>query len=157
MMAMVVEQIVEFDFGLPRNLNDALIWQMNQGGVFGALAPERGVDEFDILVSPTETGDNFVNIGTFNLDVETGLVNVPAQLFDIDGNDTAEVWRVRFDIFSAHNPVATEAEEFVGLSEVRFNAELIGDLKVTDRWMLPTQASCLVTGDKVRQRLPKAT
>src|SRR3990172_6249060 len=97
----VDEQIVEFDLGGPHALTSALVWQMNQGGVFGALAPNRGVNEMEILVSLLALGDNFTSVGLFNLEVEEGIEDVPAQVLSLDQNGMApavSARRVRFNI-----------------------------------------------------------
>ncbi len=118
----VAEQIVEFDLGDLYDLDATHIWQMNQGGAFGALAPERGVDEFEILISATADGDDFSSIGTFNLADVPGTGPVSAEAIVL--NDAVGVRRVRFDINTRYGVMEPLATGFVGLSEVRFEGTL---------------------------------
>ncbi len=127
----VDNQIVEFDLGRRVRLTHAHIWQNNQGGAFGALAPRRGVEEFEFLVSQSTTGD-FVSVGTFTLEPELGEENVPAQVIAVDGGALEGVRRVRFNINTVTSPDPIPEPphpefEFVGLSEVRFEAGILGD------------------------------
>ena len=127
---LVEDQQVEFDLGASYEVTTAYVWQMNQGGAFGALAPERGVDEMTILASPDANGDTFTTVGTFFLEVEAGDSLISAQELDLSAIE-GTVRRIRFDIQSAHNPEAPKVAEFVGLSEVRFGGPLVvleGDL-----------------------------
>lgn len=128
----VDDQILEFDLGRRVRLTAAYIWQENQGGAFGALAPRRGVAEFELLASSTETGDNFESAGVVTLEAALGEDNIRAQLVSLAGPVLHGARRVRFDINSVTSPdplpEAPHPEfEFVGLSEVRFAASQPGD------------------------------
>ena len=123
----VDQQVLEFDLGGLFDISKTHIWQQNQGPFFDApSAPDRGVDQFQILASTESSGDNFRLIGTFNLEAETGFDPVPAQVLSL-GPDPVRAQRIRFHLESAHSG---EVFEFVGLSEVRFegtSATLPGD------------------------------
>ena len=126
----VSEQILEFE--LPRHyaVNSAIIWQYNELNPFGGGFPFgfRGVNEFKVKVARTLTGP-FATLGTYNLaEAVDPLTPEAAQVIPLDDNATGTlgvVRRVRFEIFSAHSG---EFEEFVGLSEVRFEGEMVGDV-----------------------------
>lgn len=108
---------LEFTFDLNYNLSSAIIWQYNGVNGFGSPTPERGIDAFDILVSP-DLVTPFVSLGSFNLNIATDPLDPagePAQIKALTG--ASSVRRVRFDINSAHGG---PTQEFVGLSEVRF-------------------------------------
>ncbi len=115
----VAAQVLEFDLGGLFLVESSHIWQQNQGGFFGSpLAPNRGVELFEILVSQQGSGDTFTSVGKFELDFEEGLDVAPAQIFKFDEARLAR--RVRLDILSAHSG---DEREFVGLAEVRFEGE----------------------------------
>ncbi|MCA9213245.1 MAG: hypothetical protein KDB27_09280 [Planctomycetales bacterium] len=120
---LVDEQIIEFDLGALHDITHAHIWQQNQSGLGVFLAPERGVDEFEIWASPTADGDDFVGIGLFYLHIEEGVQEVPAQVIEFENTFTAQ--RIRFDLNSAHSQLDNE---FVGLGEVRFEGTLAAAL-----------------------------
>ena len=106
---------VEFDLGGLFFLDAAHIWQMNQE----TLAPDRGTNRFEISVSPAAAGP-FNLVGGFNLAAAGCAGDGPAQVIGGLGGVLAQ--RVRFDILSAHSGLN---EEFVGLSEVRFEGRVI--------------------------------
>ena len=117
----VNEQIVEFTLEASHNLSKALVWQYNELSDIGPL-PARGVKSFEMLASPTATGDNFVSLGEFELEVaqppgDVGEFTEPAQDLDISGSPGANgVRRVRFRVIENHGD-----ETYVGLSEVKFD------------------------------------
>ena len=114
-VAPVDEQILEFELETTYDLGTALIWQYNR-----FETPLRGVKSFEILVSPSLTGD-FTSLGTFELansqpDGRAGAFSEPAQTLAIGGLPaTNVVRRVRFEILENYG-----GDGFVGLSEVRF-------------------------------------
>jgi hypothetical protein len=120
----VDEQIIEFQLGGLAAVSRAHIWQQNQSGLATNLAPLRGVDEFEILVSTDISGDVFVSAGQFRLEPEEGSMPVPAQVIQLANPVVAR--RIRFDINSAQSG---ELNEFVGLAEVRFEGEMVAELK----------------------------
>ncbi|MEZ6121374.1 MAG: hypothetical protein R3C28_33130 [Pirellulaceae bacterium] len=126
-VAPVEDQILEFNLGQQAVLFDAYVWQQNQNGFEFPLAPLRGVDEMEILISEVASGDNFTSLGVFALEPELGNSDVPAQVLRL-ADDPVIAWRVRFEIISA---LSGEPNEFVGLGEVRFQGEylptLLGD------------------------------
>lgn len=112
----VAEQILEFDLGGLFQLTHAHIWQQNQANIFGPpFSLTRGLEEFEMLVSTASEGDAFVSLGQFTLDAEEALESVPAQILELPTMPSAR--RVRFHLASAYSQ---EPNEFVGLSEVRF-------------------------------------
>ena len=118
----VATQIIEFDLGGLHSLTHAHIWQQNQSNLFGeSLSLQRGVDQFEILVSTAPSGASFASLGDFNLDWEEGVEPVPAQAVRLPNNPDA--WRVRFQLKTAFSELPNE---FVGLSEVRFEGEAFG-------------------------------
>jgi len=125
---LVDRQVLEFDLGKSFQLTKLHIWQQNQGGFFGpAAAPLRGVDEFEVLASGSAAADDFTLVGKLRLQPEDGSGPVAAQVFDFTNKPFA-ARRVRFDLVSA---LSGNPNEFVGLSEVRFEGtaiSLAGDL-----------------------------
>ncbi|MCP4191987.1 MAG: hypothetical protein GY768_15350 [Planctomycetaceae bacterium] len=118
----VATQIIEFDLGGLHSLTHTHIWQQNQSNLFGeSLSLQRGVDQFEILVSTAPSGASFTSLGDFNLDWEEGIEPVPAQAVRLPTNPDA--WRVRFQLKTAYSELANE---FVGLSEVRFEGKASG-------------------------------
>jgi hypothetical protein len=110
-------EALEFTLDLNYNLSSAIIWQYNGVNGFGQPTPERGIDEFTILVSP-DLASPFVPIGTFNLNAPVDPLDPAGELAQVRAMANAtNVRRVKFDINSAHGG---PAQEFVGLSEVRF-------------------------------------
>jgi formylglycine-generating enzyme required for sulfatase activity len=106
-------QAAVFDLGGWMDLEGTFIWNHNQYSWFA-----RGVKELEILV----TGETdpltatFVSVGVFELASGDGLSPEPAQFRAF----TAEHVRlVRFEFHSTHSGAANE---WVGLSEVRFAA-----------------------------------
>jgi hypothetical protein len=125
---LVDRQVLEFDLGKSHQLTKVHIWQQNQGGFFGpAAAPFRGVDEMEVFASSSESADDFTLVSKLRLQPEEGSGAVPAQVFDFT-TKPFNARRVRFDLISA---LSGNPNEFVGLSEVRFEGTAItlaGDL-----------------------------
>lgn len=112
-------QIVEFEFDGSYDLTDMHIWNANEDG----SADTRGLDEFEIQVSPDRTGNTFTAVGTtFNLNADTGLDLNNAQVVSFDPNSVKGIRRVRLIINSNHDP---NNEDYVGLAEVRFEGTLV--------------------------------
>ena len=124
---LVDEQILEFDLGQVYNVTHAHIWQQNQSGLGVFLAPDRGVEEFELQVSTTADGDDFEGVELVGLEFEEGIEEVPAQV--IEFAEAFQARRIRFDINSAFSG---NENEFVGLGEVRFEGSLIGMLTPGD-------------------------
>jgi hypothetical protein len=119
----VDEQIIEFEFDGSYDLSAVHIWNEN-GEIFAA---DRGVDEFEIEVSPDRIGDTFTAIGTtYNLTADDGFSTNSAQVVSLVASG---VRRVRLLINSNHNP---GVEDYVGLSEVRFEGTLVTQDLVAD-------------------------
>ena len=114
----VADQAVVFDLGATYKLSTAYIWNQNQNGRFGDFTG-RGVDLFDIYVS-SDTDANTASwtlVGEdYDLAKAGGTAAEPAQsvLFSAD-----DVRMVKFDIQTAQSGLANE---YVGLSEVRFES-----------------------------------
>lgn len=107
------------EFKLPRNfdLTDAYLWNYNALGAFGDPLNQRGIDAFELLVSP-DLESPFVSVGSFNLLIAVDPLNPAgeaAQTFSLTG--ATNVRRVMVDINSSHEG---PTGEFVGLSEIRF-------------------------------------
>ena len=124
---LVDEQILEFDLGQVYSVTHAHIWQQNQSGLGVFLAPERGVEEFELQISTTPDGDDFEGVALFGLEFEEGFEEVPAQI--IEFTEPLQARRIRFDINRAFSG---NENEFVGLGEVRFEGTLIGTLTPGD-------------------------
>jgi len=109
------------DFTLDQNydLSSAILWQYNVGfDAFGNNNSLRGIDEFEVLTSP-DLASPFSSVGTFNLAIATDPLDPsgePSQTFALVG--ATNVRRVRIDINSA---LGGATQEFVGLSEIRFD------------------------------------
>ena len=138
-VAPVVEQIVEFELATPYALSTAIVWQYNELNPGAGPFPGRGVKSLEILVSPG-LEDPFALIGTYELeiaapDLEIGVFSEAAQSLVLEGAPTAR--RVQFRILEAHsgNP-----DEYVGLSEVRFDGTVVeGPLDPTVSRTLSTE------------------
>ena len=157
----VDDQILEFDLGGAFVVTHAHIWQQNQAGFGVALAIDRGVDEFDMYASTSADGDDFTIIGRFPLEAEEGVFEVPAQI--VEPSEPFMARRIRFDLVSA---VSGLDNEFVGLSEVRFEGEPVAavegdfngdfEIDVIDIDMLTAEVQAMsndgafdLTGDQV--------
>lgn len=112
--AVVDAQEVIFDLGGAYDLAGAYIWQKNQTFV-GVPTLTRGVNELEILVS-ADGGINFASIGLFNLVIAGGTSTEPVQVKTF-ASVALGVTHVKFNINSA---LSGNANEYVGLSEVRF-------------------------------------
>lgn len=121
---LVDDQVIEFDLGGLFVVTHAHIWQQNQSGFESALAPDRGVEEFEIHASTSDSGENFVNVGTYTLEFEDGAFEVPAQV--VEPVDPIIAKRIRFDLNSAFSGLDNE---FVGLAEVRFEGERVPEVE----------------------------
>jgi subtilisin-like proprotein convertase family protein len=108
----VLGQVVEFDLGANYNLSAAHIWNFNAAGFTG-----RGIKDVTILVSSSASGP-FNTLFSTQFAQASGLSNQLAQVVPISVNN---VRRVRFAIQSAWSGVANE---YVGLSEVRFSGAI---------------------------------
>jgi hypothetical protein len=117
------EQVIEFEFDTEYDLSGAHIWQYNEFNVNRPGPwPERGVQNFEMLVSGSIDGD-FESLDIFDLDqmigqannLELGDFSEPAQSIELDDfPQTDSVRRVRFELVSSYG------DTYVGLSEVRF-------------------------------------
>lgn len=113
------DQIVEFEFDGSYDLTNMHVWNDNEDG----FAEDRGLDEFEIQVSPDRKGDTFTPIGTtFNLTPDDGFSNNLAQVIALDPNSAKGIRRVRLLINSNQDP---NSGDYVGLSEVRFEGTLV--------------------------------
>ena len=111
----VDDQIIEFEFDGSYDLSNVHIWNDNEDG----FAPDRGVNEFEIQVSPDRTGATFTAVGTtYNLTADDGFSNNSAQEFPLVAS---AIRRVRLLINSNHGI----SEAYVGLAEVRFEGSLV--------------------------------
>lgn len=117
----VDDQIIEFEFDGAYDLSSAYIWNDNEDGFAG----DRGVDEFEIQVSPDRSGDTWTAVGTtYNLTANDGFGPAAADTIEFTANG---VRRVRLLINTRLGPAN---EQYVGLSEVRFEGTLVTqDLK----------------------------
>ena len=112
------DQIVEFEFDGSYDLTNMHIWNDNEDG----FALDRGLDEFEIQVSPTRTGNNFSAVGsTYNLTPDDGFSNNTAQVIPLVSSG---VRRVRLLLNSSH-AFDPNTESYVGLAEVRFEGTLV--------------------------------
>jgi subtilisin-like proprotein convertase family protein len=107
-------QAIEFDLGANYDLTGAHIWNFNGAGVVG-----RGVKDVQILVSSSTSGP-FTPLTTTLFDRGTDAPGLEAQIVPLTG--ATNVRRVRFAIQSAWSG---QANEYVGLSEVRFQGTLV--------------------------------
>lgn len=104
----VSDQALTFDLGKNYDLTMAHIWQMNQNTVFG-----RGIDDFNIQVSYDNNASTWTTLSSETLAIATGAP-APTQSKTLAAE---RVRMVRFDIQSTHSAATNE---YVGLSEVRF-------------------------------------
>lgn len=109
----VDNQFVTFDLNGTYNLSEIYIWQANQTGAFG-----RGVNQFDLLYSINNGSTWLTASSNLNLAISTGG-NISAQVFTFAQTGVTDV---RIEIDSAHSGAANE---YVGLSEVKFNGVLV--------------------------------
>jgi hypothetical protein len=122
--ANVAAQHLDFGFDTAVDLTGIHIWQYSQWG--NATTPglnlPRGVNAFDLYVSSTTAGEDFVQVGsTQNLAIGTAGATAAAfsqavQTFPLVASN---VRRVRLDILTAHSGATNE---FVALDEVHFEA-----------------------------------
>ncbi len=122
----VADQVLIFELGGKFDLTEAYIWQFNQSC---CSPPGRGVDEFTLHVS-TDGVDNFGPAigGTLSLPPAFATEPITATSFPLVASG---VTHVKIEILSAQSG---NLEEYVGLSEVRFESSsppvLIGDINL---------------------------
>ena len=116
------EQIVEFEFDGSYDLTAMHVWNENDE----TFAPDRGLDEFELLVNPDRTGGTFTSVGTFNLLADDGFGNNFAQVISFTESG---IRRVRLAINSRHGGTS---EDYVGLAEVRFEGTLVSQDHASD-------------------------
>ncbi len=109
------EQIVEFEFDGAYDLTAMHVW--NENDEVSAL--DRGLKDFELQVSTQRTGGTFTSVGTFSLTADDGFANNFAQAVPFVSSG---VRRVRLLVDSRHGG---EAEDYVGLAEVRFEGTLV--------------------------------
>jgi len=101
-------QWVEFDLGSPRDVVNALVWQLAQQNLI-----TRGVKAFTIKVAGSD--HVFSTYSTNNLlGIASGLANEPVRIVPLAAKN---IRYIRFDVQSNWG-----SGEVVGLSEVRFEA-----------------------------------
>jgi len=111
----VANQEVVFDLGGTYDLAQAHIWQMNQGHAVNNTG-QRNTRTMDIYVSPDNVTYTQV-AGTRTLGVANGSNSaLPAETVSLSASN---VRYVKFDILTAGSGLANE---YVGLSEVRFQS-----------------------------------
>ena len=114
----VANENVTFDLGSNVDLAAAYIWQFAQDNNTG-----RGVKDFSILVSSTDSGNNFVPVSVvpFSLVQSTDQASGPVYMEPVQtiSFSASNVRRVQFAIASDWNG---SASDYVGLSEVRFES-----------------------------------
>jgi len=99
------------------DLTNAHVWNMNQSGVAGA----RSIDQYDLLVSSDgNTWTTVLNNDTLNAAGGTGTEPAQTRTFAQQNN----VRFVKVDIDTAHSG---NANEYVGLSEIRFEGAKVGN------------------------------
>jgi hypothetical protein len=120
----VSQEILEFDLGAIYDLDAVIVCQYNEWNEdLQERLLERGLQTFEVLVSKTETGDDFTALGVFELlftasnnTTNANIVTEQSQRFDILEHPEARgVRRVRFAIETSWG------DTHVGLSEVRFD------------------------------------
>ncbi len=111
------DEFLEFTLDQNYDLSTAIVWNYNGVDGFGGDNSFRGIDEMEILVSSSLSGA-FTSIGTFNLTIADPLFtpDLAAETLTLSG--ATNVRRVMFDINSAFGGAT---QEYVGLSEVRFD------------------------------------
>lgn len=101
---------VTFDLGTQFTLTAADIWQMNQPCCLG-----RGVKTFGIYTSPTTNSADLTNyVGSFSLAEGSGTTNEARQYLPFSASG------VRLVMFAITNDWNDAVNDYVGLSEVRF-------------------------------------
>lgn len=101
--------VLIFDLGAQFTLTAADIWQMNQPCCLG-----RGVKTFGLFVSSNTTDPITSYVGTFSLNQGSGTTNEHAQRLVFSASN------VRCVMFACSNDWNNLANDYVGLSEVRF-------------------------------------
>lgn len=117
----VADQFLIFDLGASYDLSKAYIWQMNQGHpAAGGLWKLRGTENLEILVSSDEdpTTATFTSVTNATLQVASGFAGEPAQEVAVVASN------VRLVMFDIQTALSGAANEYVGLSEVRFEGRV---------------------------------
>ncbi|MFT6864301.1 MAG: hypothetical protein ACJAVK_002866 [Akkermansiaceae bacterium] len=111
--------VITFDLGSNYALNSLTVWNYNEMLPGRPDLLGRGANEAEILVASSE-GGAFTSLGNFTFDIAPGADNVDfGQDIDLSSFGAAGDARlVRFNITSNHGG----DNDFVGLSEVRFDA-----------------------------------
>lgn len=120
------EQELEFELSVPHDLTGMYIWQHNGLDGGGNVNLNRGLNNFEVLVSP-DLMSPYTSVGTFSLaQAVDPTVGPPggeaAQAFTLSGLGLDSVMRVKFDIIDAHGG---PTEPNVGLGEVRFEGSAV--------------------------------
>ena len=108
--------VITFDLGINTALHSVTVWNYNE-----TARPDlvnRGANDVEILIATSEGGE-FTSIGDFNFTIAPGVANQNfGQIIDLSSfPETGDARLVRFNIKSNHGG----DDNFVGLSEVRFN------------------------------------
>jgi len=149
----VASQEVVFDLGRAYDLTGAYVWNENQvHPSLPTLYQSRGTKDFDVYVS-SDTDPltaTWTPMGSKTLDVAGGTAAEPSQWVPFDAGG---VQLVKFDIRSAYSGAANE---YVGLSEVRFKGVMTtppppGGLLLRDEFDANTPNSFNVNVDIARQ------
>ena len=108
--------VITFDLGGSTALNSVTVWNYNETARPDLV--KRGANDVEILIATSEGGE-FTSIGDFNFTIAPGVANQNfGQIIDLSSFPEATRARlVRFNIKSNHGG----DDNFVGLSEVRFN------------------------------------
>ena len=108
--------VITFDLGINTALHSVTVWNYNE-----TARPDlvnRGANDVEILIATSEGGE-FTSIGDFNFTIAPCVANQNfVQIIDLSSfPETGDARLVRFNIKSNHGG----DDNFVGLSEVRFN------------------------------------
>ena len=118
---------ITFDLGDRYALNSMRIWNYNEAGNFRF----RGVNQVELLAAEM-VGGPFVSYGNINVPVASGVAGDLGTLFNLAALDLGEVRLLRFNILSNHGGDT----QFAGLSEVRFDGQLVPEPATLTLWML---------------------
>jgi hypothetical protein len=106
----VATNVLIFDLGTQYTLNGAYVWQMNQPCCLG-----RGIKTFGLFTSSDAAGPITTYVGSFGLAQGSGTVNEGAQTLVFSASNVRRV------MFAISNCWSGAANDYVGLSEVRFD------------------------------------
>lgn len=111
--------VITFDLGANYDLDSVTVWNYNETLPNRPELLGRGANSVDIMVANSE-GGVFTALGNFTFDIAPGAEDVDfGQVIDLSGFAAADDARlVRFNVLSNHGG----DNDFVGLSEVRFDA-----------------------------------